>query len=390
MPAVVLAMAVFWTSVALILYTYAGYPLILWLLTRGRRPPELPEPETTALPFLSVLVAVHNEETVITAKLANCAALDYPASQIEFLFGSDGSDDRTEALIRAGTRPNVKLFAYAIRRGKSAVLNDLVTQAQGGILLLTDANSMLEPLAARRLARHFQDPRVGAVCGRLRLTRPRALASQLIADESSYWQFESLVKRLEGDLGLLAAANGAIYAIRREFYRQLPTRPAVSEDLYLPAMVLAQGARVTFEPRAVATETASRDTRAELSRKARNGELASNLIPHLLPLLAPWRGRVAWMLWSHKIIRWAVPFLLLALLLASAALWFIPFYRVCLLLQMLTYAGALAGYWLEGRRNLPAWLSLPYYFVGSNLALLVGFGRSLVRSTSGAWARVGR
>jgi len=390
MPAVVLALGVFWASVALILYTYAGYPLVLWLLTRGPRPPELPEPAATALPFLSVLVAAHNEEAVITAKLENCAALDYPASRIEFLFGCDGSDDRTEALIRAGAQPNVKLFAYAIRRGKSAVLNDLVTQARGEILLLTDANSMLEPLAARRLARHFQDARVGAVCGRLRLTRPRAPASQLIADESSYWRFESLVKQLEGDLGLLAAANGALYAIRRELYRQLPTRRAVPEDMYLAAMVLAQRARVTFEPRAVATEAALTDTRAELRRRARNGELAANLVPHLLPLLVPWRGRLAWMLWSHKIIRWAVPFLLLALLAASAAQWSSPFYRACLLLQALTYAGALAGYWLDARQHLPAWLSLPYYFAGSNLALLVGFGRSLARSTSGAWARVGR
>jgi biofilm PGA synthesis N-glycosyltransferase PgaC len=389
MPAVVLAMAVFWASVALILYTYAGYPLILWLLTRGRRPPELPEPETTALPFLSVLIAAHNEEAVITAKLENCIALDYPADRIEFLFGSDGSDDRTEELIRAGAASNVRLFCFA-RRGKAAVINDLILQSRGEIVVFTDANTLFEPAAARWLARRFQDPCVGGVCGRLVIGRINASSSRLLADEANYWQFENVIKRLEGQLGLLAAANGAIYAIRRSLFRPLPTLRAIADDLLIPAAVLEHQAHMVYEPAAVAHESGAVTTRVELLRKIRIGEISYNTLPVLSRLLPPWHGRVAWMLWSHKIIRWAVPFLLLALLAASVALWFIPFYRVCLLLQVLTYAGALAGYWLDGRRNLPAWLSLPYYFVGSNLALLVGFGRSLVRSTSGAWARVGR
>src|SRR5262249_2067598 len=203
-------------------------------------------------------------------------------------------------------------------------------------------------------ARHFANPRVGGVCGRLMLRRQRVLPpGARVADEASYWQFESQLKRWDGQLGMLAAVNAAIYGIRRALFCPYPTRPAVTEDLFLGAMVLGQNAQVTFEPEAVALEAAPPDTRTELRRKARTGELAYNLVPHLLPLLAPWRGRVAarvaWMLWSHKIIRWLTPFLLLALLAASLALWDVPVYRACLLAQMLAYAGALAGYWLEAR-----------------------------------------
>jgi cellulose synthase/poly-beta-1,6-N-acetylglucosamine synthase-like glycosyltransferase len=391
MPGHALDEAVFWTAAALMLYTYAGYPLLLWLLARLRPRPEPADLPSQALPSLSVLVAVYNEEAVIEAKLDNLAALDYPADHVEFLVGSDGSTDRTEALVRARGLPNLRLWAHPARRGKAAVLNDLVPQARGDMLLFTDANSIIEPPAARRLARHFADERVGGVCGRLTLRRPAAgRPGRLVVDEASYWQFESQIKRWEGQLGILAAANGAIYAIRRALFRPFPTRPAVAEDLFLPAMVLGQNALVTFEPQAVAVEAAPADTRTELSRKARNGELAYNLVPHLLPLLAPWRGRVAWMLWSHKIIRWLAPFLLLALLAASLALWAIPFYRACLLAQLLGYASALAGYWLDARHRLPAWLSAPYYFAGGNTAMLVGFFRSLSRSTSGMWVRLGR
>jgi biofilm PGA synthesis N-glycosyltransferase PgaC len=390
MPVVVLAMVLFWVAGALIVYTYCGYPLVLLFMTRTQRRPEPLELADAALPSLSVVVAVHNEEAVIEAKLDNCAAFDYPAGQLEFLFGSDGSDDRTESLIQAHAAPNVRLFSFAGRRGKTAIINDLVPQARGEILVFTDANSMFEPIAARRLARHFQDPRVGGVCGRLVLSRAYVPASWLMADEASYWRFETLIKRLEGDLGLLVAANGAIYAICRGLFRRLPTRPVVNEDMFLATTLLAQNVFVTFEPNAVAHETASNDTRAELRRKIRMAELSYNLIPHLLPLLAPWRGRVAWMLWSHKIIRWMVPFLLLVMLGASLALWSIGFYRLCLALQLAMYAAALIGYWLEARRRLPVWLSIPYYFVGSNVALLVGFIRSLSRPTSGAWTRVGQ
>jgi glycosyltransferase involved in cell wall biosynthesis len=390
MPVTLLAMTLFWVAAALIGYTYCGYPLVLLVMAGRRRRPEPPDLPDRALASLSVLVAVYNEEAVIEAKLQNCAAFDYPAGQIEFLFGSDGSDDRSASLIRAHLAPNVRLFSFAGRRGKSAIINDLVAHAQGEILVFTDANTLFEPPAARRLARHFQDPRVGAVCGRLILDRPRARASRVLADETSYWKFETLIKRLEGDLGLLAAANGAIYALRRSLFRPLPTRPAVSEDIFLPALVLVQRSLVTFESKAAAHETASHNTLADLRRKARNAELAYNLVPHLRPLLVPSAGRVAWMLWSHKIIRWLAPFLLLIVLGSSLALWSILFYRLCLLLQLAMLAGALFGYWFDTRRQLPAWLSLPYYFVGVNVALLVGFFRSMSRSTNGAWARVGR
>ena len=382
----------FWIAAALIVYTYFGYVLLVALAARLARSPlaVTAAPAAWQLPFVTLVVAAYNEEAVIQAKLANCAALDYPAGRLELLFGSDGSTDSTETLIRAAAPANLRLLAYPVRRGKAVVTNDLIQQARGEILVFTDANTFLEPESVRRLAQHFQDPGVGGVCGRLVLSRALESRGAGLGDEVAYWNYESTLKRLEGKLGLTMAANGAIYAIRERLFRPLPTRRLIADDLLIPAAVISQGYAMTFEPHAVAHERTATSTRAELARKIRIAEMAYNSIPFIWPLLLPQRGRVAWMLWSHKLIRWAVPFLLLAMLGSALVLWPISFYRIVLLLQAGVYAAALIGYWLEERRRLPVWLSLPYYFAGANLALLLGFWRSLAHPSGGTWERTGR
>jgi cellulose synthase/poly-beta-1,6-N-acetylglucosamine synthase-like glycosyltransferase len=387
------AATLFWVMGGLILYTYAGYPLLLWLLAKLARrapPPELPDDQ---LPTATVLVAAHNEEAIIAAKLANGAALDYPPGKLDFLFGSDGSIDQTEAIIREHGGPNVRLSAFRPRRGKARTLNDLAPQAGGEILVFTDANTLFDPLAVRRLARHFADPRVGGVCGRLVLHRPEVdphQADSAEADEGLYWRYENKIKSWEGRLGVLSAASGAIYAGRRSLFRPLPTGRLISDDLLIAAGVLAQGRAFTFESSALAYETLAADTHDSLRRKIRVGEAAYNVIPHIWPLLMPWRGGVAWMFWSHKMVRWAVPFLLIGLLVVSAGLWADGFYRLALAAQLAGYAAAALGYWLETRGRRTGWLSFPYYFAGANLALLLGFLRSVARPTGPAWGRHGR
>jgi hypothetical protein len=191
-------------------------------------------------------------------------------------------------------------------------------------------------------------------------------------------------------LGVLASANGAIYAIRRPLYRPLPVNRRIADDLVIGAGVLRQGFQMVFEPGAVARELASAETGLELRRKIRVGEIAYNAIPELLPLLDPRRGLVAWSLWSHKILRWAVPVLLVAVLVSNALLLGSRFYAALGAVQAACYVAALAGHVLAERGWSIGWLTVPYYFAGANLALLIGLFRALTRRGGGAWSRVGR
>lgn len=379
---------IFWICLGLITYTYALYPALLALAHRwrGKRPGPALAAAGAPVPRVSVLVAAYNEADIITEKVQNSLRLDYPADRIEFLFGSDGSDDGTTALLEACPEPRVRAFAFP-RRGKAATLNDLAVQARGEILVFSDANSLFEPQAVGRLVSHFADPRVGGVCGRLVLRTP---GQPQAGGESLYWRYETAVKRLEGELGILASANGAIYAIRRALYRPLPIHTRVADDLIVGARVLQQGQAMTFEQEAVAHETTAESIRLDLERKIRVAEISFNALPHIVDLLAPRYGLAAWMLWSHKLLRWAVPGLLLGLAASSAGLWRRPFYRLAGWGQAALYAAALAGAWLEQHRPLPRWIAVPYYFVGANLALLLGALRAARGSGQATWTRTGR
>ena len=388
----VIALVVFWAGLALVAYSYAGYPLLLWLWARRAARPLPPPLEPAALPQLSLLIAAHDEEGVIVNKLANCAALDYPADRLEVLVGSDGSRDATNELVRKHGGPNVRLLDFEAWRGKAAVLNDLMAAAQGEVLVFSDANTQLEPPALKRLAAHFADPRVGAVGGHLVLHRAATAAGG--ADESLYWRFETALKAWEGQLGLLAAAPGALHAQRRALARPVPVQRMISDDLFLAGSVLLQGYAVTYAPTAVGHETAAAETRGELRRKIRVAETAYNTLPYLWPLLLPGRGqvsaRVAWMFWSHKLLRWLVPFLMLGIFGANLFLLDQPLYQLAFVGQAGFYAAAALGYVVEHYRPPPKWLSFPYYFTGANLALLVGCLRSLTRPATPTWSRAAR
>ncbi len=373
---------VYWGSLGLIMYTYAGYPLLVRWMARWAAPRRS---VGSARPIVSVVVAAYNEQAVIADKIDNCLALEYPSSQIEFLFGSDGSDDGTDAMLARPPDPRIRFQRFE-RRGKAATLNDLVPLARGEVLVFSDANSLFEPDAILQLVQHFSDASVGGVCGKLILHT----ADGAPAPESLYWRLESAIKADEGRLGVLASANGAIYAIRRDLFRPLPTGRRIADDLVIGAGVLNQGRRMLFEPAAIAREQTSPHPGLELQRKIRVGEIAYNAIPELLPLLHPRRGLVAWSLWSHKILRWAVPLLLIAVFVANTLLLGPLWAWLSWLAQVSLYLTAAVGHGLAGQAGRLPWLMVPYYFVGANLALLIGLYRALTQRGGGAWARTGR
>ena len=226
----------FWLCVAVVVYVYAGYPFLIWALSRlfgtARAARDVEE-----WPVISIVIAAHNEEMVIGERLENLVALDYPADRLEILIASDGSTDRTCEIVRACGAANVRLLDFAQNRGKAAVLNDALAEARGEIVIMSDANTMMAADAAKCLTRWFVDPGVGVVCGRLILV-DRASGENV---DGMYWKYETFLKGCEARLGALLGANGAIYAIRKSIYPRLPHRIAV-DDFVIPLLAHLQSA----------------------------------------------------------------------------------------------------------------------------------------------------
>jgi len=366
---------IFWLSVVLIGYTYFLYPAILLLLRKGRRSISLPA--DSYIPSVTVVVSVYNEENFLREKLSNMRELEYPRDKITFLFGSDGSNDRTNAILSAGSMPNMILKAFPRRRGKAQVLNDLVASVESEIIVFSDANTIFAPDVILKLARHFADPVVGAVCGSLILQSDKRTAGGF--GESSYWKYEDAMKRLESQIKTTVSATGGVYALRRDLFKPLPTSKAVPDDFLLPMNVLREGKRIVFEPEALAYEKVSNSVIGEFQRKVRIGTSAYYSISELGRLLHPRTGFISFALWSRKLIRWFVPFCLILMLLSSMVLSYQSgFFLWTLAFQVLFYLCGFVGFLLERIRLRIGVFGLPYYFAAMNLALLIGFVRFLM------------
>src|SRR5205085_1732560 len=212
-------------------------------------------------------IAAHNEESVIGARLTNALAMDYPRQKLEIIVASDGSVDRTAEIVRRFAGQGVRLLDSSVRRGKATVLNEAICEANGQIVLLSDANTHTDPSAARLLVRWFTDPKIGAVCGRLILIDP---ASGKNVD-GLYWKYETQLKKHESRLGALLGSNGAIYAIRREVYCPIPDGTIV-DDFVIPLLAkLRRGCQIVYDWDAIAREESAAGVASEFKRRARIG-----------------------------------------------------------------------------------------------------------------------
>jgi cellulose synthase/poly-beta-1,6-N-acetylglucosamine synthase-like glycosyltransferase len=246
---------------------------------------------------------------------------------------------------------------------------------------MSDANTMFAPDAIRKLARHFVDPQVGCVSGELLLEHEGG-----VSGEGLYWKYEGWIKRNESRLGFLIGCNGGIYALRRALYQPLPTSTIV-DDFVLSMRVLEQGYRVCFEPEARATEPAAASARAEMVRKIRIGAGGFQALGLTRRLLHPRYGASAFAFWGHKVLRWCVPLLFLAALVANVALVGVGFYQAVLGLQLVGVLVAGRAYTLRAGRVLPRWTRPISYFYLMNFALLCGFFRFVFRTQRVTWER---
>ena len=301
----------FWAAAGALVYTHVGYPLLLALAARLRRGPTAAA-EPVELPHVSLVIAAYNEEPVIAAKVSNALELDYPRDRLEVIVCSDGSRDATVRLARETGADHVLDLS---RGGKIRAQDAGVERARGEIVAFSDANSMWEPDALRRLVRHFADPEVGYVCGCLRLIEPGTGRNV----EGQYWRYELWLRALESRLGSITAGNGAVYAVRRSAYVELA--PGQSHDIGLPFRLRRAGLRSLYEPEAVASELAAPTTSAEWERKVRmlsrswNDVLRGGMLD---PRDQPPRYFAE--LISHRLLRYATGPLHVVLLLAALAL----------------------------------------------------------------------
>ena len=376
------AYLIFYISLAAIAYTYCCYPAIMALLAWTRRPAAAP-PRHAALPKISVVISVYNEESVLQAKLENLSRIAYPDESIEFLVGSDGSSDRTCEILAASSLKNLRAFPFAERRGKVSVVNDLVAQAKGEVIVFSDANTLYNEQTISRLVSHFADPGVGGVCGELLLNAGHGRTG---GEEISYWKYETLLKRWESSYRTILGATGGVYAIRRELFKSLPTYKPVVDDFLIPLEVPRRGLRMVYEPAALAFEETAGSVQAEFNRRVRIGAQNFSGIPDFLDLLNPRRGYIAFALWSHKLLRWCVPFLAVLAFTASAVLAFVDRTFVMVFgAELAVFMVVLIGGIAERARLRIGLLALPYYGVAMNVALLVGFFRFISGRQATTW-----
>jgi poly-beta-1,6-N-acetyl-D-glucosamine synthase len=376
----------FWTTFLIIFYSYLGYPLIVALICYFYPFQRARNKYTN--PNISVVVSAYNEEAIIATKIKNFISLDYPAQKLELLIGSDGSTDKTNQILSQYRSKRIRTFIYKNRGGKSSVLNRLVREAKGEILVFSDANTIYEKDSIRKLIQHFGDKSIGGVCGKLQLINPNDNTGG--KGETLYWDYENKLKYYESKIQTVLGANGAIYALRRELYSPLPEHKVIMDDFVAPLKVVEKGYRVIYEPEAMGVETTSPDMEGEFRRKIRIGAANFNALSEIKSLLNPKKGFVAMGLWSHKIFRWFAPFLLLICFISNIFLMSVPFYRFIFLAQIALYIAALTAFLLNRRGISIKVLGYPFYFCVVNLALAVGFFKFLTKSQKPAWHRVER
>jgi biofilm PGA synthesis N-glycosyltransferase PgaC len=321
----------FWSSLALIFLAYAGYPIYLYV--RARFWPR-PIRRGSILPAVSLVLAVHNEDKHLPAKLQNLAELDYPADLVQIIVVSDGSTDCTNGILERWQHSPAHTAVFADHRGKAAAINRGLDTVQGQIVVFTDARQTLAVDALRQLVADFADPSVGCVSGELMIGQDPAKAAAQGA--GLYWRLEKKMRYWEGLAGSGIGATGALYAVRRELLVALP-EGTILDDVYIPVHVPRQGQRVVFEPQALAFDPFTPDPRQEFRRKLRtlfgNYQLL-RLAPWILTRPNPLRASFV----CHKLLRLLVPFALIGTVVSAFCLRAASLYETALVLQLLFYA----------------------------------------------------
>jgi cellulose synthase/poly-beta-1,6-N-acetylglucosamine synthase-like glycosyltransferase len=379
---------IFWISVLLVFHTYLFYPFILRILSLNKKNNELIFSEDE-LPGVSVIISAFNEEDVIGEKLNTVLRSDYPQDKYEIIIGSDASTDKTAEIVSsfASEYDHVRFFDFKDRRGKGNVVNDLVGNARFPILVLTDANVMFDPGTLKNLVRHFKNDKIGLVDTNM---INKGLKKEGISyQEKAYISREVNIKNLEGRLwGAMMGPFGGCYAIRKEDYSHVPSNYLV-DDFFINMRIFEKGKYAINDLDARVFEDVSNNLKDEFRRKVRIATGNMQNLKTFYRLL--FRKRIGFCFFSHKVLRWFGPFLIIISLVSNmflfpyGDLYYWTFLAQCILilLPFLDFLFKKSGV------HIP-YLRLITHFYAMNLALLIGFFRSFRRIRMGIWDRTER
>ena len=381
----------FWIGIFIVFYTYLGYGILLYLLVRIKElfrkpmPIALPEP----LPEVTLFIAAYNEEEIVADKMKNCYTLAYPADKLKIVWVTDGSNDRTNELLKQ--YPDVTVLFHPERRGKTAALNRGIQYITTPYVIFTDANTMLNKEAVHEIVRQFSNPKVGCVAGEKRVETNTAQGAT--AGEGIYWKYESALKALDFRLYSAVGAAGELFAVRTELFEQMPS-DTLLDDFILSLRIAQKGYTIAYCKEAYATETASLNMKEEEKRKIRIAAGGLQSVWRLRNLFNIFRyGTLSFQFVSHRVLRWTItPIMLFVLVPLNTLLtWKGGFtYIFLLLLQVAFYMMAYAGYMMEQKNVRNKLFFIPYYFSFMNLNVIRGFFYLAGNKGNGAWEKAKR
>lgn len=358
-----------WASLAVLAYIYVGYPVLIMLLGNVFRRRIV---YGHGQPSITVIIAAYNEEKHIARTVRRILDMDYPKDRLDVIVASDASSDATDQIVLDCSAPNVRLLRVEGRLGKTACQNAAAAAATGQWLVFVDATTMVDRDALRAMARNFHDPSIGCVAGRLvYVARGGDMTG---AGGTSYWGYETALRRAESSLGSLIGVSGQLYAIRRSAYKPIP-HDLISD--FVVAMVMrGQNLRTVLEPAAVCFEDTLDRADRELSMRVRVTLRSLVAISRQRAFLNPLRfGAFAWQLWSHKLLRYLSPLFWLAALLANIALAVQGSYVWLLAMQLTALSVGLLGFLPVRAFSDSRLLAKPFYFLLTNLASAVSLFR---------------
>ncbi|MEM1313638.1 MAG: glycosyltransferase family 2 protein [Pseudomonadota bacterium] len=372
---------VFWASAAMLFYSFVGYALVLLAVSR-LKPAAAPgapwSPKT-----VSFIIAAHNEAQVIEDKLRNTLALASGGAEVEVILISDGSTDATAEIARSVGDPRVLVLTPG-RVGKAAALGLGLERSAGEIVVFSDANAMLAEGSVAAMLRHFADPSIGGVCGRIVARRGDGGEGGLGFAEGLFWRYDQMLKRAESRLGGTVSAQGSVYAMRRDL--AIAPEPGYADDFIISVNAVARGKRLAFEPEARADEIVAETADTELRRRVRSAELSWRSLMHRAELMNPFEhGWYAWQLASHKLVRRLNPLFLIGLLVSNLFLIGDGGVYALTCLAQIAFYGLAASALLrpELRRFKPA--SVASFFLMSHAAMAIGFLRYAAGRKSLLW-----
>lgn len=377
--------AIFWLAVVLIVYTYVGYPMLMWVWASCRR-----RIDRTAriAPELSILVVAYNESDRIRRRIENLLSLDYPTDRVEIVIASDGSNDSTADQARTYRNCGIRAIEFSARRGKAAVLNTVMPMLRGEVVVLMDVRQRVDGNALCALIHHFADPETGAVSGELMFDEDDG-NSEVGEGVGFYWRYEKFIRLNESRVDSAVGTTGALYAIRRSLFEPIPEE-TILDDVLIPMCIARKGYRVLFEPRARVYDRICVSSATEFGRKVRTIAGNFQLLFHQRWLLNPYKNRLWFQTVSHKFCRLLGPVCLVAVFTTNLALLDRSFYQLVFGLQAGFYASALAGHAFRKGAARNVFLNVPYSFCLLNWATVVGFyqfatGRQRVTWQTALW-----